>query len=51
MNERQGFSVAGIPTIVVCLLLALVGVALLLGVAGQPGRDVLPGIGLELYLQ
>ncbi|WP_243047383.1 SPFH domain-containing protein [Dyella sp. RRB7] len=51
MNERQGFSVAGIPTIVVCLLLALAGAALLLGVAtGQLGRDGLLGIGLEVIV-
>lgn len=51
MNERQGFSVAGIPTIVVCLLLALAGAALLLGVTtGQLGRDGLLGIGLEVIV-
>jgi len=35
MNERQGFSVAGIPFIVFCLLLAGCGVALVLTSAGQ----------------
>jgi regulator of protease activity HflC (stomatin/prohibitin superfamily) len=51
MNERKGFSVAGIPTIVVCLLLAIVGAALFTGMAnGRPGWDVLVGIGLEVIV-
>ncbi|WP_243039739.1 SPFH domain-containing protein [Dyella sedimenti] len=51
MNERQGFSVAGIPTVVVCLLLALLGLALFTGMAG--GRlswEVLAGIGMEVLV-
>ena len=48
MNERQGFSVAGIPTVVVCLLLALLGLALFTGMAGgHLGWEVLAGIGME----
>jgi regulator of protease activity HflC (stomatin/prohibitin superfamily) len=48
MNERQGFSVAGIPTAVVCLLLALLGLALFTGMAGgRLGWEVLAGIGME----
>ncbi|TBR38807.1 MULTISPECIES: SPFH domain-containing protein [Dyella] len=35
MNERQGFSVAGIPTIVVCLLIGAGALALILS-AGRP---------------
>ena len=51
MNERQGFSMAGIPTVVACILLALVGAALLLGMAtGQPGKEVLLGLGLEVIV-
>jgi regulator of protease activity HflC (stomatin/prohibitin superfamily) len=37
MNERQGFSVAGIPTIALCFVMALVGLALYVAVSnGQP---------------
>ena len=51
MNERQGFSVAGIPTIVACLLLALCGLALFTGMAGgRTGWEALAGIGMEILV-
>ncbi|MFC4764569.1 SPFH domain-containing protein [Dyella koreensis] len=48
MNERQGFSVAGIPFIVFCLLLAGSGVFLLLSSAGQepPALRFFGGVAL-----
>ena len=49
MNERQGFSVAGIPTIAFCLVLALIGVAFYVGVTrGQPAWTGMIGIGIHL---
>ena len=45
MNERKGFSIAGIPFIGVCLVLAAVGVLLLVSAdAVQPAPHVIPGI-------
>jgi len=45
MNERKGFSIAGIPFIGVCLLLAAIGVLLLASAnAVQPAPHVIPGI-------
>lgn len=48
MNERQGFSVAGIPFIVFCLLLAGSGVFLLLSSAGHelPALRFFGGVAL-----
>jgi regulator of protease activity HflC (stomatin/prohibitin superfamily) len=49
MNERQGFSVAGIPTIALCFVLAAVGFAFYVGVAhGQPAWTGMIGIGIHL---
>lgn len=36
MNERQGFSVPGIPFVLFCLLLGAASIALILGAAAQP---------------
>jgi len=45
MNERKGFSIAGIPFIGVCLLLAAVGVWLVVSAdAGQAAPRVIPGV-------
>jgi regulator of protease activity HflC (stomatin/prohibitin superfamily) len=45
MNERKGFSIAGIPFIGVCLVLAAIGVLLLVSAdPGRPGPHVIPGI-------
>ena len=45
MNERKGFSIAGIPFIGVCLVLAAIGVLLLVSAdPGQPAPHVVPGI-------
>ncbi|UGB37367.1 SPFH domain-containing protein [Frateuria soli] len=45
MNERKGFSIAGIPFIGVCLVLAAIGGLLLVGAdAGQPAPRVIPGM-------
>jgi hypothetical protein len=41
MNEHQGFSLGGIPMLVVCLLLGLIGVACYIGVGSEA---VSPGI-------
>lgn len=48
MNERQGFSLAGIPTVVFCLLLALLGVACYLGM-GQEGHAWLGLVGILIH--
>jgi regulator of protease activity HflC (stomatin/prohibitin superfamily) len=45
MNEREGFSIAGIPFIGFCLVLAAIGVGLLAGAEGtQPEAHVIPGV-------
>ncbi|MGN2252662.1 SPFH domain-containing protein [Frateuria sp. GZRe12] len=45
MNERKGLSIAGIPFIGVCLLLAAVGVLLLVSADGaQPAPHIVPGM-------
>ncbi len=45
MNERKGFSIAGIPFIGVCLLLAAIGVLLLVSADPiEPAPHVIPGI-------
>ncbi|HET6807270.1 MAG TPA: SPFH domain-containing protein [Frateuria sp.] len=45
MNERKGFSIAGIPFIGVCLVLAAIGVLLVASADGaQPAPHVVPGI-------
>src|SRR5690349_9083328 len=50
MNERKGFSIAGIPFIGVCLLLAAIGVFLLVSAdPAQPAPHVIPGILLLLF--
>jgi regulator of protease activity HflC (stomatin/prohibitin superfamily) len=50
MNERKGFSIAGIPFIGVCLLLAAAGVALLVSAdAAQPAPHVIPGALLLVF--
>jgi regulator of protease activity HflC (stomatin/prohibitin superfamily) len=48
MNERQGFSVAGIPFIGVCLVLAGFGISQLIGLknGGEPGVPLFVGTGL-----
>jgi regulator of protease activity HflC (stomatin/prohibitin superfamily) len=47
MNERKGFSIAGIPFIGFCLLLAAIGIALLASADEmQPAPHVIPGIAL-----
>jgi regulator of protease activity HflC (stomatin/prohibitin superfamily) len=44
MNEREGFSIAGIPFIGFCLVLAAIGLGLLVTAeAGQPATHVIPG--------
>jgi len=44
MNERNGFSVAGIPFIGVCIVLAAIGVTLILSAAGgQPATPAIVG--------
>ena len=50
MNERKGFSIAGIPFIGVCLALAAIGVVLLVSADPlQPAPHVIPGILLLLF--
>ena len=45
MNERKGFSIAGIPFIGFCLVLAAIGVFLLVGADGaDPAPRVVPGM-------
>jgi regulator of protease activity HflC (stomatin/prohibitin superfamily) len=45
MKERKGFSLAGIPFIGFCLVLAAIGVALVVSAdAAQPATHVIPGI-------
>src|SRR5690348_16677283 len=45
MNERKGFSIAGIPFIGVCLVLAAIGLLLLVSTDGaRPETHVIPGI-------
>ena len=45
MNERKGFSIAGIPFTGVCLVLAAIGAWLLVSAdAAQPAPHVIPGI-------
>ncbi|MCP1374372.1 SPFH domain-containing protein [Dyella lutea] len=48
MNERQGFSVAGIPFVVACLVLAGFGISQLIGLkdGGAPGTPLFVGVGL-----
>ncbi|MGA0586223.1 SPFH domain-containing protein [Dyella sp. KRB-257] len=48
MNERKGFSIAGIPFVVVCLVLAAISVSQLVGLKSgvEPGTHFLVGIGL-----
>ena len=50
MNEHKGFSVAGIAMAVVCLLLAIIGIALIVSDAADPtpGTGVFVGIALLL---
>jgi len=49
MNERQGFSVAGIPTVVFCILLALLGAAFYIGPAhGLPVGFALLGVATHV---
>ncbi|MGN2245775.1 SPFH domain-containing protein [Frateuria sp. GZRR35] len=50
MNERKGFSIAGIPFIGVCLVLAAIGVLLLVSADGaQPAPHVIPGMLLLAF--
>lgn len=50
MNERKGFSIAGIPFIGVCLVLAAIGVLLLVSADGaQPAPHVVPGMLLLAF--
>ncbi|WP_266182957.1 SPFH domain-containing protein [Dyella humicola] len=49
MNERQGFSIAGIPTIVLCLVLALVSAALWTNMM-QSGAGWIGMLGLGLFV-
>ena len=50
MNERKGFSIAGIPFIGVCLVLAAIGVLLLVSTDGaQPAPHVVPGMLLLAF--
>ena len=50
MNERKGFSIAGIPFIGVCLVLAAIGLWLLLSAdPAQPAPHVVPGILVLLF--
>jgi len=50
MNERKGFSVAGIPFILFCLVLAAIGVALLASAdPAQPLLHVVPGVLLLVF--
>jgi regulator of protease activity HflC (stomatin/prohibitin superfamily) len=45
MNERNGFSVAGIPFIGLCIVLAAIGVALVLPAGqGQPATSAISGV-------
>ncbi|HEX5307030.1 MAG TPA: SPFH domain-containing protein [Dyella sp.] len=48
MNESKGFSIAGIPSIVVCLVLAAACVSQLMGLTSgvEPGTHFFVGIGL-----
>lgn len=48
MNERQGFSIAGIPFVVVCLVVAGFGISQLIGLkdGGAPGTPLFLGVGL-----
>ncbi|WP_430390748.1 SPFH domain-containing protein [Dyella sp. 20L07] len=49
MNERKGFSVAGIPTIAFCFVLALIGVSFYVGVTrGMPQWTGLLGIVIHV---
>lgn len=49
MNERQGFSVAGIPTIAICIALVGVGIAFYVGAtSGLPAWTGLIGIGVHI---
>jgi regulator of protease activity HflC (stomatin/prohibitin superfamily) len=51
MNERTGFSVAGIPFIFVCLLLGLLGLVGEIGgmASGQSGLEVALGVVIHLF--
>jgi regulator of protease activity HflC (stomatin/prohibitin superfamily) len=49
MNERQGFSVAGIPTIAVCIVLALAGVACYMAAAHDLPHG-LAALGIALHI-
>ncbi|KZC41506.1 UNVERIFIED_ORG: hypothetical protein RHOFW104R5_15720, partial [Rhodanobacter sp. FW104-R5] len=45
MNERNGFSVAGIPFVGLCIVLAAIGIALVLPAAqGQPAASAIAGV-------
>jgi regulator of protease activity HflC (stomatin/prohibitin superfamily) len=48
MNESKGFSIAGIPFVVVCLALAAIGASQLIGLKSgvEPGTHFFVGIGL-----
>jgi regulator of protease activity HflC (stomatin/prohibitin superfamily) len=49
MNERQGFSIAGIPTIAFCVVLAAVGFAFYVGAThGLPAWTGLIGVGVHI---
>lgn len=50
MNERTGFSVAGIPFIGLCLLLAVAGVACYVVAANQPGLAWLAPLGVLIHV-
>ena len=50
MNERTGFSVAGIPFIGLCLLLALAGMACYAEAANQPALVGLAPLGVLLHV-
>ncbi|SHM32051.1 SPFH domain-containing protein [Rhodanobacter sp. OK091] len=50
MNERNGFSVAGIPFIGLCVVLAAIGIALVLPAAqGQPAASAIAGVILLAF--
>jgi regulator of protease activity HflC (stomatin/prohibitin superfamily) len=50
MNERKGFSVAGIPFVGFCLLLAILGVMLVLHGAAMPPAGSPPLAGIALLM-
>lgn len=49
MNERTGFSIAGIPFVVVCLALALVGIACYLSVAHGNAPIGIGALGMLIH--